>query len=302
MDADTLTTNLLTSVATVGELSPGLVVQSVGGGGGSGGVSVALSASATVNSSVSIGGTGGSGGNAGDVYINTGGASISTLGTLSTGIEALSVGGGGGRGGMTGYIPDYLPSGSTAAVSSSESIGGSGGDGGKGATVIAENIEGVIATSGARSNGILALSVGGGGGHGGLGVDGSVSLSFSSTTSIGGQGGSGNNGGEVTANNVSSGLPLSGAITTYGNDSSAIEAISVGGGGGHGGAPLGRRQAVAVGVGRVGHVERVGAGLQPRREREAYQQRRAWGATRNRTQVPSENKSATRSEHRPSPI
>ena len=235
MDADTLTTNLLTSVATVGELSPGLVVQSVGGGGGSGGVSVALSASATVNSSVSIGGTGGSGGNAGDVYINTGGASISTLGTLSTGIEALSVGGGGGRGGMTGYIPDYLPSGSTAAVSSSESIGGSGGDGGKGATVIAENIEGVIATSGARSNGILALSVGGGGGHGGLGVDGSVSLSFSSTTSIGGQGGSGNNGGEVTANNVSSGLPLSGAITTYGNDSSAIEAISVGGGGGRGG-------------------------------------------------------------------
>ena len=254
--AGTLSTNTSSSVTTFGEQSPGLVVQSVGGGGGTGGVAVALSASSLVNSSVAIGGTGGSGGDAGDVYVNTGGSSIATQGSLSTGIEALSVGGGGGRGGITGYIPDYLPSGSVSTFSSSESIGGSGGDGGKGATVIAENIEGLIVTNGARSAGILALSVGGGGGHGGLGVDGSVSLAFSGSTSIGGQGGSGNNGGDVTVNNTSSGLPISGSITTYGNDSPAIEAISVGGGGGRGGWSAGG----AVSLGSTGSVTVGGNG------------------------------------------
>jgi len=252
----TLSTNLSSSVTTFGEQSPGLVVQSVGGGGGTGGVAVALSASALVSSSVAIGGSGGSGGSGGDVYVNTAGSSIATQGSLSTGIEALSVGGGGGRGGITGYIPDYLPSGSVSTFSSSESIGGSGGDGGKGAIVIAENIEGVIVTSGARSAGILALSVGGGGGHGGLGVDGSVSLAFSGSTSIGGQGGSGNNGGDVTVNNTSSGLPISGSITTYGNDSPAIEAISVGGGGGRGGWSAGG----AVSLGSTGSVTVGGNG------------------------------------------
>jgi hypothetical protein len=230
-----LTTNTSSSVTTFGEQSPGLFVQSVGGGGGTGGVAVALSVSTIMSSTMAIGGSGGSGGDGGDVYVNTAGSTIATQGSLSSGIEALSVGGGGGRGGITGYVPDDVSSGSVSTFSSGESIGGSGGDGGKGATVIAENMEGLIFTSGVRSPGILALSVGGGGGHGGLGVDGSVSLAFSATTSIGGQGGSGNTGGDVTVNNTSSGLPTSGMITTYGNDSSAIEAISVGGGGGRGG-------------------------------------------------------------------
>jgi hypothetical protein len=226
-------------IATLGDLSPGLHAVAIGGGGGTGGNAVALSASLSVSNSLSIGGSGGSGGKGGEIYVDTADVPIITLGTLSTGVKALSVGGGGGSGGSTFYQPDYLTGGSVAPISSSESIGGSGGTGGAGESITINNTNGVMTTFGDLASGILGMSVGGGGGHGGLGIGAGVGVA-SLSTSIGGSGGSGGAGGDITITNSSKGsyslgpVTVSG-ITVFGNDSAAIEALSIGGGGGRGG-------------------------------------------------------------------
>lgn len=216
-------------ISTLGTLSPGILAMSVGGGGGAGGFAVSLAESSSMAASISVGGSGGSGGAGGSVYANTAGVKIQTSGEFSSGLEALSIGGGGGHGGMTMYTPDYLPGGAVAPVSVGISVGGSGGSGGAGGAVMAENIGSTITTNSERADGIFAASVGGRGGHGGLASAGAAGLALSATTSIGGNGGSGNTGGAVTVYNTS------GAITTYGQDSHAIEAMSIGGGGGSGG-------------------------------------------------------------------
>lgn len=233
----TLTSGAL--ISTLGDHSPGLHAVAIGGGGGTGGNAVALSASLSVSNSLSIGGSGGSGGKGGEIYADTADVPIITIGTLSTGVKALSVGGGGGSGGSTFYRPDYVPGGSVAPISSSESIGGTGGSGGDGDSITINNTSGVIATFGDLANGILGISVGGGGGHGGVGIGAGVGMAAMST-SIGGNGGSGGAGGDITITNSSKSSYALGPLTAYGisvfgNDSSAIEALSIGGGGGRGG-------------------------------------------------------------------
>jgi hypothetical protein len=217
------------SIVTQGTLSPGILAMSVGGGGGAGGFAVSLAQSSSMAASVSVGGSGGSGGDGSYVYANTAGVKIQTSGEFSSGVEALSIGGGGGHGGMTMYTPDYLPGGAVAPVSVGISVGGTGGSGGTGGAVIAENIGSTITTNRERADGIFAASIGGRGGRGGLAAVGAAGLALSATTSVGGNGGNGNKGGNVTIYNTN------GSITTYGQDSHAIEALSVGGGGGSGG-------------------------------------------------------------------
>jgi hypothetical protein len=227
-------------VETTGADSYAVFAQSVGGGGGAGGLALSGSfgAAKSANLSLGLGGAGGAGGIGGDVSVNVSGQ-ILTTGDGASGVFAESVGGGGGAGGAAGALAFS----GSKSVNLSMNIGGFGGSGSIGGTVTVDNT-GVIQTQGEGAHGIFAESVGGGGGHGGMaGIDenqwgdylagGAASTSFGSETAnislaLGGFGGTGANGGLVTVDN-------SGAILVSGDDSNAIYAQSVGGGGGDAG-------------------------------------------------------------------
>ncbi|TDH38124.1 hypothetical protein E2A64_03070 [Pseudohoeflea suaedae] len=224
------------AIVTHGDLSNGILAQSIGGTGGSGGVSVSGSINVSGGSGgsvgVSLGGSGRKGGAGGSVAV-TNEAGLTTLGDLASGIVAQSVGGDGGSGGMsvTGALNASGSSGGAASVT----VGGSGGTGGTGGSVTVAN-DGKIVTLGDLSYGILAQSIGGNGGSGGIAVAGALSGSGGSGGSIGvgvgGSGGIGGTGGTVTVTNKAD-------ITTTGYRSSAIVAQSIGGDGGTGGLSVG---------------------------------------------------------------
>jgi hypothetical protein len=219
-----VTVNAAGSIFTTGDLSHGVLAQSVGGGGGNGGFSGAA-AVGQLAGTVSLGGKGGAGGGANTVTVNVsaGGNTnplIRTLGQGSVGILAQSVGGGGGNGGFAGAL-----SGGTLGTLSI-GLGGGGGGGGAGGRVDVTNAVNIM-TAGDNATGILAQSVGGGGGNGGFalaGSGGTVALS----AAIGGQGAGGNDGGVIVVEHA-------GNIATTGDQAAGIIAQSVGGGGGNGG-------------------------------------------------------------------
>jgi uncharacterized protein YhjY with autotransporter beta-barrel domain len=212
-----------TNIITEGARSYGILAQSLGGGGGNGGFSVAGSISGGgPGGGFSMGGSGDGGGTGGNVSV-TSSSSILTLGSDSHGIFAQSLGGGGGSGGfsISGNI-------SASGVTVGASIGGSGGGGNAAADVSVINTGTNITTDGSHSYGILAESIGGGGGDGGYSVAGGISGSASVNFSMGGSGGSAGPAGRVFLSNAAN-------ITTYGEDSHALFAQSLGGGGGDGG-------------------------------------------------------------------
>ncbi|MBO9544588.1 autotransporter outer membrane beta-barrel domain-containing protein [Caulobacter sp.] len=217
----TVNVNNAGAITTHGVGSQAIFAESIGGGGGDGGGAGGLAA---------VGGIGGGGGDSKTVTVgNTG--SLTTLGSDASAIYAQSVGGGGGDGGGTGGMI---------------SIGGSGGDGGKGGVVDISNT-GKIKTSGDRSIGVFAQSVGGGGGNGG----GAASVGAFLNISVGGTGGKGGDGDLVT---VKAGTGSD--IRTGGERAAAIFAQSVGGGGGNGGygvgAAVGAFGALSIAVGGSG--------------------------------------------------
>lgn len=216
-------------ITTSGVGSPGILAQSVGGGGGNGGYAIQIAAGGDASLAMAFGGKAGAGGYGSNVYASPAGVNISTSGSDSPGLVANSTGGGGGVGGAS-------VSGSfSGSYSAALSIGGTGGSGGNGSSVTAENLNNgstwnasSITTTGARSYGIVAQSIGGGGGSGGA----SIALSGGGVASLAlGLGGSGSVGGD--ANVVS--LSNDGNITTSGAASSALIAQSIAGGGGNGG-------------------------------------------------------------------
>ncbi|MGV6871972.1 hypothetical protein ACUSIJ_04680 [Pseudochelatococcus sp. B33] len=259
------------SILTTGDLSPGMLARSIGGGGGDAGSATSnssmLSAYPQIALSVTIGGTGGKGGHGDDTSaINAG--SINTSGEASHGIKAMSLGGGGGDGNSAssdaaagvslgwmekGHVRDgletviktisstILPIGDS--FSARLQIGGSGGDGGNGGTVTVGN-SGSISTAGVNASGIFAQSVGGGGGDGG-GYNGGGDGGGGDTTAalnmnVGGKGGKGGHGSDVTVSNTAAGEEI-GKIATTASGSHGIFAQSVGGGGGVGGSFTGDR-------------------------------------------------------------
>ena len=127
------------------------------------------------------------------------------------------------------------PFGSEAASQISVGVGagrgGNGGGGGDGDTVTIVN-NGIIVTQNVYSDGIFAQSVGGGGGDGGAAHSSSGSNSINANVAVGGAGGTGGFGRTVTIDN-------DGTIQTSGELSHAINAQSIGGGGGRGGATIG---------------------------------------------------------------
>ncbi len=209
-------------ITTQGTNANGIVAQSIGGGGGNGGISIAGSISQTNAFGVAVGGSGASGGAASSVTVQNGG-SIVTNGQFADGIIAQSIGGGGGNGAAS--IGGALSNSSGIGVG----VGGNGGNGGDAGNVSVTNAYagqgGVIVTNGAGSVGILAQSIGGGGGSGGLGIGGSIDASSQLAIVLGASNGTVGSGGNVTVSN-------DGTILANGTDAVAVEAQSIGGGGG----------------------------------------------------------------------
>ncbi len=219
------TVNLINQgqITTQGTNAAGIIAQSIGGGGGNGGVSIAGSISQSNAFGVAVGGSGGSGGGSNDVTVQNGG-SIVTNGQFADGIIAQSIGGGGGNGAVS--VGGTLSNSSGIGVG----VGGNGGNGGDAGTVSVSNTyagqAGVIITNGAGSVGILAQSIGGGGGSGGVGISGSINGSSDDLAlALGASNGTVGHGGNVTVTN-------GGTILANGVDAVAVEAQSIGGGGG----------------------------------------------------------------------
>ncbi|WP_428698216.1 hypothetical protein [Stappia sp.] len=227
------------AISTGGDLSHGIVAQSIGGGGGNGGsastITFTLSAPAdletknnAVNLETSIGGKGGSGNHGGAVSAgNT--ARIQTGGNHSVGMLVQSVGGGGGTGGNVASLSGAA---GKSVTSIGVDIGGKGGAGGDGGDISAQN-HGTILTRGNNASGVLVQSVGGGGGFGGNATRlaaGAGSKVKNLNAVVGGGGGSAGNGGSSKQ-----AFTNTGTVATFGHRSAAVVVQSIGGGGGAGG-------------------------------------------------------------------
>ncbi len=259
--AGTVSISNAAELSTDGFLSSGIHAQSIGGNGGNGGTTYSviggISASASANVQVDVGGSGGDGAVGDTVEVtNTGG--IGTAKGGSNAIYAQSIGGGGGDGGSAANINLQLspsaPEGTSVSANVGISVGGKGGTGSDGGDVMVTN-SGDLVTTGETSKGIVAHSVGGGGGNGGAASSASISFagncqlvgsiagfSCSSaenpeeqttikaalTVTVGGNGAGGGDGDTVTVDNK-------GGILTSGDVGHAIVAHSHGGGGGNGG-------------------------------------------------------------------
>lgn len=191
-------------ISTSGAGAPGLMAVSQGGAGGVG---------ATLINGLSGGdaGNGGAGGASGTVTVSLTGGSITTSGAQSAAILALSMDGSGGEGGYRS--------------------GGSGDAGGGGAAgcqagsctsdVIVTVVGTSVSTSGAYAPGLVAASVGGEGGNGNK-----DDVNDTGSPRTGGAGG--------TSGLVSVSIETGTSITTTGDESPAVVAMSVGGKGGAG--------------------------------------------------------------------
>ena len=205
------------SILTQGDYSDGILAQSIGGGGGSGHSSSSLK--------FSLGGDGGSGADADSVYIYNG-TDITTEGDHSHGMVGQSIGGSGGRGSNA----------TTIGALFSFSMSGTGGTGSDGGTVLIHDlnysdIDYTVKTSGDHSIGVLAQSIGGGGGNAGNALSAGASVTPTVEIAIGGKGGAGGDGGHVD-------MYYRGGVTTAGDHSVGIMAMSTGGGGGNAGTTL----------------------------------------------------------------
>ncbi|RYE48939.1 MAG: autotransporter outer membrane beta-barrel domain-containing protein [Hyphomicrobiales bacterium] len=267
-------------ITTKGDLSYGMLVQSVGGGGGNGGSAVAATVTISIKdipaigASVAIGGAGGTASIGGLVTLNNDGSVTTGTATLVAGkivrtgngahaLFAQSVGGGGGSGGFAGAVAIAIDPTGSGAAAFAVAVGGRGGTGGNAGAVLLGNTGEALKTYGDGADAIHAQSVGGGGGDGGFGLAIATAVgaapeskSLALSVAIGGKGGAAGNGNTVTVTN-------SGAITTYGKFSNGIYAQSTGGGGGSGGfaaafsgsfstAPDSNSAAVGVSVGGSG--------------------------------------------------
>ena len=131
---------------------------------------------------------------------------------ISNGIAAQSIGGGGGNGGFS--VAGALSTGNAGVTASVGGFGSTGSTAGSvevdsyslssnGQPLLQAPAAGTtsIETEGARSNGILAQSIGGGGGNGGFSVSGAFSTSGGSfAASVGGFGAGGGSASNVTVN------------------------------------------------------------------------------------------------------
>lgn len=213
------------SIVTHGYAAYGLLAQSIGGGGGqaSDGSDQATGTIFVGNPTASAGQ--GPAGNGGTVSVSDFMYWFETAGDDAPALVAQSIGGGGGVGGA----------GSRTAVASSgsHSIGLRLGsmystDANNGGNVEVAH-GGQVSTSGDRSYGIVAQSIGGGGGIGFAGPAAGIT-----STDLGTDGGGGNGGAVSVTYNQDHDIY---SLVTAGDGAHAIVAQSIGGGGGIGGDP-----------------------------------------------------------------
>jgi hypothetical protein len=231
-NANTVDNAVSGNIVTADARSGGVLAQSVGGGGGNGGISVSgtisLAGEGSGAVSVGVGGSGGDGGDAARVT-NAVDGTVYTSGMDSFGVLAQSVGGGGGNGGLN--VTGTMALSNTATGAIGVGVGGSGGAGGN-AGGVDNTVTGYVQTIADNAIGILAQSLGGGGGNGGLNVTGSITAAKTGSgglsVGVGGFGGSGGEAGAVSSS-------VTGGTVTTGDNSQAIMAQSLGGGGGNGG-------------------------------------------------------------------
>jgi hypothetical protein len=220
-----VTTLQIGTITTSGDYAFGFLAQSVGGGGGDGGNVSDFS----VGASTGVGGSAAGGGNGGTVLVdNTSSGThgtIKTAGYHATGLFAQSVGGGGGTGGDAESV-------GVSVVTAQ--VGGHGGGGGTGGGVTIDQNTLSVTTTANEAIGVKAQSVGGGGGDGGGVFAADLSVGVSLGIAVGGSGGVGGDGGHVgvTLNDSTITTGTSAAPT---DNSTAVFAQSVGGGGGTGG-------------------------------------------------------------------
>lgn len=240
-------TESTSEISTTSEHAHGIVAESLAGSGGDGGDGVG----GFSNNS----GDGGQGGTGGTVEIELK-ADLSTTGAQSQGIWARSFGGDGGNSGDLdggGTTKGPGPGGTVSVTFDgsittfneesngifAQSVGGFAGDGGdptsefvaygasdesggKGGTInVTLNSGAHVATGGDFSAGVHLISIGGGGGKGSTDVE--------AFDTIGGTGSAGGDGGAINFNMTDA------VVETSGTHASAIELLSIGGGGGAGG-------------------------------------------------------------------
>ena len=235
----------------------GILAQSVGGGGGNAGVNVAVAMTRRGNAAVfGMGGSGGAAGDAAAVSVRRGQTnegSIVVAGDNANGLTAQSIGGGGGN-------ASYNAAGVIGIDTQNAfklQIGGQTGSSGDGDAVDVVHA-GDIRTMGVSSHGLFAQSVGGGGGSAQMNVGLTATRSTPQRTldlAIGAEGSAGGVGGAVSVDHR-------GDIATDGDDSAAIFAQSIGGGGGNAASNLsyGRsgKTSLSIGIGAEGGEGGVG--------------------------------------------
>ncbi len=224
-------------VATSGEGANAVRAQSIGGGGGDGGAVFNIASPGKKDAfgiEVASGGDGGTGATGGLVTATNLGT-LSTTGDDAAALFAQSIGGGGGNGGLAGNLSILRAEEGSTQITLGFNKGGTGGFGGAAGDVIvangsAQDNAALIATTGQRSYGIHAQSIGGGGGNGGMALSGNYASGLNNVQlglSLGGSGETGGLGGNVTVDNF-------GNIETSGDEAHGIFAQSIGGGGGNG--------------------------------------------------------------------
>ena len=243
---------MTSQLANVHSATAGMVLLSQGGNGSNG-------SSAAAQGGTGTGGAGGGGGSGGTVNLTLGDPSQPNFSIVSAGAATAATGLA-----IPVTEPDqngnqiYAQASYPAAAIQLQSLGGSGGEGGTGNGGSATGGKGGasgsggsvtlsysaigLSTTGFAAPGVVAQSVGGSGGNG---ADAGGSFKRK-----GGSGGTGGDGGSVNLNFFDwNGATQNSVLQTAGDDSPAIIAQSIGGGGGVGGgvevaAPIG---AVAIG-------------------------------------------------------
>jgi hypothetical protein len=272
--AGTVNATVTADLFAAGNRSRGLLAQSVGGGGGYGGINISGGFTldpAGSNSSLvfDLGGLGGAGNRSSDVTVQQT-VNVMVDGVHSAGIVVQSVAGGGGDGGINVSANLNLGSATTSTnplqgFAFTGGVGGNGGDGADAGNVFLESNGTVIINGAFRSDpqpgedtleavqftgfsdGIVVQSVGGGGGLGGINVAGAIApFANPVAVGVGGSGGSGGHGGTVTVvRGYEAGVANPHLVRTFGDNSGAFIAQSIGGGGGRAGVNI--TTAVAVG-------------------------------------------------------
>ncbi len=213
------------AITTRGDGADAVFSQSVGGGGGTAGGGTATASGGNLAIAVGVGGSGGAGGDGNAATVQNSG-SIATRGTNAVGMSVQSVGGGGGKAGKAGATAGGVSSLSNAQALFDTMAAGLNFDQkvidlGDKILQIGQTGENIKASYD-ELKGIFSQPQAGKPEEG-------TSIQINVSVAVGGSGGAAGSGGIVTAANT-------GSIATFGAQSDAIFAQSVGGGGAGGAA------------------------------------------------------------------